>query len=199
MQISSETIREQIPYYLTQEAKTNLIKVLDGFPRQIDYYINRFQDEILQGDGWTSVDVISFESGERKSVRAMLLSNSCDIDPENKREFPAKLTFAPIIRLHPYLQLLKEAGLDGQQVNDKLVAIKEQKITSLFYLPKGEGLDEDYIALLDDLHTIPYQVFNVQEGRRKIFTLSQVGFYLFLLKLSVHFCRFHEEIHRSPS
>lgn len=199
MQISPESIKEQIPYYLTQEEKENLVKALDGFPRKIDYYINRFQNEILQGDGWTSVDVISFESRERKLVKAVLLSNSCDIASENKREFPAKLTFAPIIKLDSYVELLKKAGLGLQQVNDKLDAIRAQKITSLFYLPKGAYLEEDYIALLDDLHTVPYQVFNARTERQKIFTLSQVGFYLFLLKLSVHFCRFHEEVHRSPS
>lgn len=143
--------------------------------------------------------MISFESGERKLVKAVLLSNSCDIAPENKRELPTKLNFAPIIKLAPYLQLLRKAGLDNQQIDDKLVAIKEQKVTSLFYLPKGADLEEDYIALLDDVHTVPYQAFSTQSERRKIFTLSQVGFYLFLLKLSVHFCRFHEEINRSPS
>lgn len=198
MNISSESIKEQIPYYLTQEAKDNLIKALDSFPRQIDYYINRFNDEILQGDGWTSVEVISFESTERKSIKAVLLSNSCDIDPENKRDFPAKLTFAPLIKLNSYWQLLKMAGLDEQQIEGKFTAIREQKITSLFYFPKGACLEEDYVALLDDVHTVPYQYFSTQPARKKLFTLSQVGFYLFLLKLSVHFCRFHEEVHRDP-
>jgi len=199
MQITSESIKEQIPYYLTQEAKENLVKALDNFPRKIDYYINQFESQILQGDGWTSVAVISFETSEKKLIKAMLLSNSCDVAPENERKLPVKLTFAPIIKLNRYCGLLTASGLEEQQIIDKVVAIKEQKITSLFYLPQGAGLEEDYIALLDDLHTVPYHAFRTQAGQQKLFTLGQVGFYLFLLKLSVHFCRFHEELNRTPA
>ena len=199
MQVTTESIKEQIPYYLTQKAKDNLAKALDSFPRQIDYYIDQFENQILQGDGWTSITVFSFETGERRMVKAMLLSNSCDVAPDNKRIFPTKLTFAPIIKLNRYRELLNKAGLDEKQVLEKVAAIKEQKVTALFYLPKGAGLDEEYIALLDDLHTVPYQAFSIQSEKQKVFTLGQVGFYLFLLKLSVHFCRFHEEIHRSPA
>lgn len=196
MQITTESIKEQIPYYLTQEAKDNLIKALERFPRQIDYYLDRYWKELLQGDGWTSVEVIRFDDGDRKFVRAVLLSNSCDIAAENKRDLPAKLTFATIIKLNRYLDLLKSAGLDYQQIKSKITAIKEQRVTSLFYLPKGANLDDEYVALLDDLHTVPFNAFRLKADRQKLFTLDQVGFYLFLLKLSVHFCRFHEEVPR---
>lgn len=196
MQITTESIKEQIPYYLTQEAKDNLIKALERFPRQIDYYLDRYWEELLQGDGWTSVEVIRFDDGDRKFVRAILLSNSCDIAAENKRDLPAKLTFATIIKLNRYLDLLKSAGLDYQQIESKITAIKEQRVTSLFYLPKGANLDDEYVALLDDLHTVPFNAFRLKADRQKLFTLDQVGFYLFLLKLSVHFCRFHEEVPR---
>lgn len=196
MQITSQSIRDQIPYYLTQEAKAHLIKALDEFPSPIDYYINRYPSELLQGDGWTSVDVINFDSGEKKQIKAILLSNSCDVDPANPRELPVKLTFAPIVKLSSYIHLLSNTKLSTTQINDKVQAIKEQKITSLFYLPGGAKLNEDYIALLDDVHTVPYSAFSSQVGREKVFTLSQVGFYLFVLKLSVHFCRFHEQVDR---
>jgi len=197
MEITTESIKEQIPYYLTQEAKDNLVKALDRFPRQIDYYINLYQDELLQGDGWNSVDIINFEDGQRKLIKGVLLSNTCDVAPENKRDFPVKLTFAPVVKLNNYVQLLARAGLDVKQIDAKIVAIKEQKITSLIYFPKGADLEEDYIALLDDLHTVPYSIFNERKEKAKLFTLSQVGFYLFNLKLSVHFCRFHEEVARN--
>lgn len=196
MQITTESIKEQIPYYLTQEAKDNLIEALDRFPRQIDYYLDKYWQELLQGDGWTSVEVFRFDDGCRKSVRAILLSNSCDIAAQNKRDLPAKLIFAPIIKLNRYRDLLVAAGLDHQRIESKTTAIKEQKVTSLFYLPKGANLDDDYVALLDDLHTVPFNAFGTKADRHKLFTLDQVGFYLFLLKLSVHFCRFHEEVPR---
>jgi len=199
MQITTEAIQTQIPYYLTQEAKEGIVKALKSFPRKIDYYINRYPGDLLQGDGWTSLELIRFGDGERKSVKGILISNSCDITPDNKRELPSKINFVPIIKLHRYMELLAAAGLENNRVESKVTAIKEQNVTTLFYLPKGAGLDDDYIARLDDMHTIPTHFFQAIQTRKKLFTLSQVGFYLFLLKLSIHFCRFHEEIARSPS
>jgi hypothetical protein len=196
MQITSESIKDQIPYYLSQKAKENLAKALDNFPRQIDYYTNLYPEEALQGDGWTSVDVIRFEDGARKLIKALLLSNSCDIAPENKRDLPTRLSFASMVKLSRYQGLLIRAGLNEKQIDAKVQAIREQRITSLVYLPKGSALDEDYVALLDDIHTVPYKAFGARNEKKKLFTLSNVGFYLFVLKLSVHFCRLHEEVVR---
>ena len=196
MQISSESIQEQIPYYLSQSAKENLVRALGNFPRKIDNFVNKYSDEVLQGDGWTAVEVIRFEDGARKAIKAVLLSNSCDIAPENKRELPTNLAFASLVKLASYQNLLIQAGLDKHRIEDKLVAIKEQRVSSLIYFPKGAGLDEDYVALLDDIHTVPFRAFESKADRKKIFTLSDVGFYLFVLKLSVHFCRLHEEVAR---
>ena len=83
-----------------------------------------------------------------------------------------------------------------QQINDRFQAIREQRVTTMFYLPKGGSLEEEYVALLDDLHTVPARIFEQVAERKKLFTLSLVGFYLFVLKLSVHFCRLHEEVAR---
>jgi hypothetical protein len=196
MEITPESIQEQIPYYLTQEAKENLIKALAKFPKLKDYYINRYQEEILQGDGWNSLEIIKFRGGERKFIKGILLSNSCDIDPNNSRDYVPNITFSPIIKLDRYIELLRNAGLDESKILGKIKSIKEQKVTTLFYLPQGAGLDEDYIARLDEVYTVPFPSFNEQDGRQKLFTLNQVGFYLFLFKLSVHFCRFHENIPR---
>lgn len=199
MPITIESLQTQIPYYLTKEAKEGLTKALSDFPCNINYYIERYQEEILQGDGWTSLEIIGFESGERKAIKGIILSNSCDISSENMRDLPIKITFAPIVRLNLYVELLEKSGLNQQNISGKIDAIKEQKVTSLFYLPKGARLDEDYIALLDDLYTVPFTAFQKRTNRVKLFTLSQVGFYLFLFKLSIHFCRFHENIPRSEA
>lgn len=196
MEITQESIQDQIPYYLTQEAKANLVRALAEFPQLKDYYINRYQEEILQGDGWTSLEIISFRNGERKLIKGILLSNSCDIDPSNKREYESNITFSPIIKLNRYIQLLRAANLDENRIRAKIASIKEQKVTTLFYLPQGASLDDDYIARLDEVYTVPFSSFNERDGRQKLFTLNQVGFYLFLFKLSVHFCRFHENILR---
>lgn len=196
MSISAETIQAYIPYYLTQEQKDGLVKALAEFPKPIQYYIALYPDELLQGDGWEKLEIIRFKNGARDKIKGILLSNSCDISADNKREIPPKITFAPIIKLANYSELLLRHGLTQQQINDRFQAIREQRITTMFYLPKGGSLEEEYVALLDDLHTVPAHAFEQVAERKKLFTLSLVGFYLFLFKLSVHFCRFHEEVAR---
>ena len=52
-------------------------------------------------------------------------------------------------------------------------AIRKQLVTSL-------SLDSDHIAILDDLHNIPLRKFFAEMASlRKLFTLGQMGFYLF--------------------
>lgn len=196
MPISTEAIQTHIPFYLTQDQKDGLIKALGDFPRQIQYYIGLYPNEMLQGDGWEQLEVIRFEDGARDRIKGIVLSNSCDISPDNKRDTSPKITFAPIIKLTNYSQLLLSNGLSQQQIDDRFVAIREQRITSMFYLPKGGALEDEHVALLDDLHSIPAHAFEQVAEKKKLFTLSMVGFYLFLLKLSVHFCRFHENVAR---
>lgn len=196
MVVSPESIQDHLPYYLTREQKEGLVKALAAFPRPIDYYINQHLMEMLQGDGWAGLELIRFEDGARNRIKGIVLSNSCDIDPNNKRDFPARIVFAPIIKLSRFADLLMANGLSQDQVESRFHTIREQKVTSMFYLPKGGELGDEYVALLDDIHTIPARSFNMIDERKKLFTLSLVGFYLFLLKLSVHFCRFHEEVAR---
>ena len=196
MGITVEDIKEHIPYYLTQEAKEGLVKALKDFPEKMNYYTTKHPDELLQGDGWNSLDIINIETAERKSIKGIILSNSCDISPENTRDLPARIVFAPIFPLSLYEGLLAQSGIDLNKVSSKISSIKLQKVTSLFYLPKGGCLESDYIAVLDDLHTLPVQLFCKKHDRERQFTLSQAGFYLFLFKLSIHFCRFHENVFR---
>jgi hypothetical protein len=195
MEITVESIETQIPYYLTQKAKENLINALKSFPDFFDYYTDRYPTDILQGDAWSKLEVIRFEDGTRKEIKGIILSNSCDISKENLRDFPPNISFAPIIKLSRYAEMLAAKGFSQQKIESRIQSIRVQQTSNMFFLPTGAKLEDDYVALLGDLHTMPFKAFE-PKLREKQFTLSQVGFYLFLLKLSVHFCRFHEEIER---
>ncbi|MDF1583701.1 MAG: hypothetical protein RQ733_10070 [Methyloprofundus sp.] len=195
MQLNNASIESHIPYYLTQEAKNGLIQALKDFPQKTNYYTDLYPGEVLQGDGFGALDVIRFKDGSKRSIKGILLSNSCDMDINNKRELPLKITFAPLIKLDNYILLL-EKNIDQERLQSKINTIKEQKVTNLFYLPKNKILVDDHIAIFSDLHTIPLSALNNIERSNKLFTLSQVGFYLFLFKLSIHFCRFHENVER---
>ncbi|MFC4669074.1 hypothetical protein ACFO5X_10955 [Seohaeicola nanhaiensis] len=202
MALDPEALRQQIPYYLTAEpARKELVEGLkalsegatDGyfFPAGGDPHANT----MLQGDGWRGFQVFSFTSGAQNLTRGIVLSNSCDISPENERVLPPKVTFAPLVKLARIKARFEEHGLRAEQIEGRLQAIRAQSVTSIFYLPASGPLEEEYVALLDDLHSMPVEAH--RQAAEKVFTLSMAGFYLFVFKLSVHFCRLQENVDRS--
>jgi hypothetical protein len=195
--LSLEAIERNIPYYLTEDAKQGLVKALNAFPKDITYYTLHRSDDLLQGDCWTKFHLFNFATGERATVRGIVLSNSCDVSPDNPRDFPPKIVFAPLMRLKDFTNLLKCTSVKQSKIDSIVASIRNQHITNIFYLPSGAVLDDEYIARLDDLHSMPVKYFIDQIDKRKLCTLSTVGFYLFLFKLSVHFCRFKDEVDRA--
>ena len=151
MSISEESIQTQIPYYLTQKAKQGLVEALRGFPEKTNYFTTLYKEKILQGDGWNKLEVLNFEDGKRKEIKGIILSNSCDISSENHLDFYVNLTFAPVIKLENFKTKLLSEGIDPRKIEAKLQSIREQKVSSLFFLPQGGSLDADYIALFDDI------------------------------------------------
>src|SRR5690242_3972081 len=113
MEITSGTIRDHLPYYLTEEAKSGILKELENFHLgKMQYYLfNRYQDEMLQGDGWRRLQLRNFNTGEKIHINGMVLSNTCDVSPENRRDLPVKIIFAPLIPLEAYVETLKRAGV----------------------------------------------------------------------------------------
>ncbi len=148
---------------------------------------------MLHGDVRCGLQLYSFDAGEVRSVRGIVLSNSCDISKGNDRAVAPKIVFAPIVRFSAIEGRLKERNLATDAVKARIAAMKSQSVTNIFYLPAGGPPEHDYVALLDDLHSIP--LMSCSDGQ-KLFTLSMAGFYLFIFQLSVHFCRFHEMVDR---
>ncbi len=79
-------------------------------------------------------------------------------------------------------------NFDYYQLIDKDQSdIRKQYISHIFYLPKGGQLNNDSIIFFDRINNYPSDSIKGQElPKRRIFTLSDYGFYLFLFKLSVH-------------
>lgn len=202
MEINVDSLQDQIPYYLTREQKEGIIRALKDFPHNTNYYLTgqhkkEYQDKLLQGDVWKKLKIFNFYTGEKASTTGIVLSNTCDMTPENARDIPVNIVFAPIVPLSAYSSALEKGGISSEKIQQKILAIKAQQITTIFYLPAGDGLDKDHIVLLDDIHTIPAKAFEQEAGKSKQFTLSLFGFYLFVFKLSVHFCRLHEGVNRA--
>lgn len=188
-------IGQYLPNYLTPKEKHDLVAGLKDFPDYFNYYLQgKFQKEALQGDIWDDFTVINFNTGERKNVRGVILSNSCDIDVNNPRSLPVHVTFAPLIKLEKLETLLRYKKQDNE-VNSIIENIKSQKNTSFIYFPENTAIQvPESVVYLNDLHSMPIGDFSNQA--RKIITLTQQGFYLFILKLSIHFSRFQEGITR---
>lgn len=204
MTFDADALRQQIPYYLTAAPDQKVL--LSELQRLIEgagkgYFIPARYDgytaEMLQGDGWRGFQIFSFESNQPNRTRGIVLSNSCDVSTENVRVLPPKVTFAPIVKLSKIVRRFEERGLDGEQVASRLTSIKAQQVTNIFYIPADGVLDEDHVVLLDDLHSMPVETH--RRTAQKLFTLSMAGFYLFVFKLSVHFCRLHEQVNRKPT
>ena len=99
MTITAEAIRDYLPYYLTEEAKVGIINELNKFHvDQMQYYLfDCYEQEMLQGDGWTRLHLRNFQTGEKIFINGVVLSNTCDVDPSNRRDLPVNIIFAPLI------------------------------------------------------------------------------------------------------
>jgi hypothetical protein len=191
-----------IPKYLTSETTKELIESLSAFPENIDkrlYSSANIDPELLcQGDGIDDLLVVEVPSLRTKRAPCMILSNTCDIDPSNEHIFSTNIIYSPIIRLEAYRNFLTSEGICTDQVlDDHLKAIRSQHVTQIFYLPKLSATIEEGIVFYDRLVSCASDAVDRPSlSMKRLFTLSQYGHYLFLLKLSIHFTRMSEGIDR---
>ncbi|MBK9306890.1 MAG: hypothetical protein IPM58_07350 [Nitrospira sp.] len=195
-----EQIKLFLPKYLSPDQTRDLFSELSRFPDNMAFYLNRddLRDELLQGDGWRGLIAINFLTGERKTVSGAILSNSCDIDSSNTGSLPVNVLFAPLIELRKFTDRLRGFGKTEDQIQNTVITIKKQQVTNIFYLPECHGSIPESLILLGDIHSHPLQHF-LQQSRQPLFKLNQYAFYLFLIKLSIHFSRFQEGVQRCSS
>lgn len=197
-----DEIKRYLPQYLSSGSQQNLFEELKNFPRNIDQRIYTsfptHDNAIYQGDGINNMPIINLPSPEIQSLSVMILSNTCDIDPRNKRLVKIRMVYAPILRFESYRRmLLVHAKACISKIYDHLTSLKKQHISNIFYLPKGQGLGYDGIAFLDRLNNCPAEGISEEDIRAKrLFKLSNYGFYLFLVKISIHFTRIREGVDR---
>ena len=202
MNFDTKNFEKHIPYYLTAQDKhvllANLEAISQGGSAQyvLDEYYDDFRKEMLQGDGWKKCQLYNFDNKKIHSVFGIVLSNSCDIDESNARDYPIRVTFSPLVKLRNFEKVMKDNGIDERKLQEKLDAIKNQKVTNVFFIPANGPLKDDYIVKLDDIHSVSLQYLKDCEKIEKNFTLSNTGFYMLLFKLSIHFCRIQENINR---
>ncbi|MEP7197633.1 MAG: hypothetical protein ABI851_14030 [Saprospiraceae bacterium] len=196
-----EAIELYLPKYLSPTAKVELKKLISEFPDNIDsrFYTNYLRNEltIYQGDGIREMSIIDFPDSKVYKTNSIIFSNTCDISSENDKLYPSRLTYSPIIELSKYINLLLESNIDKERVQNHKLAIKNQEVTQIMYLPPFENLNESIVFLdrINNCNVNSIQISKLQE--RRIFTLSNYGFYIFLLKISISFSRIAEKVNRN--
>lgn len=137
---------------------------------------------------------------EKKYSDAVILSNTCDISDENPHSLNKKqAVFAPIINLELLVEELNyNSEFSPDQIKSFQNDLKLQRISNLLYICDN-GKDE-FVAMLDKIFWFPTEELNEylpSISENKMFSLSMFGYYLFLLKVSFHFCRFPESLERT--
>lgn len=197
-----ETLKIYLPKFLSAESEKELFEGIKSFPENIDsrIYTSYLENSnyIYQGDGIKDMLVINLPEPLIKPTPSIILSNTCDIDIENQRMFPSQIVYAPILNLEKYIKtLLTKGNKSMDQIDAHVRSIKKQEITQIFYLPKLEGKLEESLVFLDRILNISNKFIprdNLKNNR--LFTLSDYGAYLFLLKLSIHFTRIKDKVER---
>lgn len=197
-----EDIKCYLPKYLSTEAQAKLFDDLSAFPSNIDqrlYTVIPNGDEIIfQGDGINELLVVNLPDDHTQPVPCIILSNTCDIDINNKRYLLPTIIYAPIVTIEKYCSLIRRLGVyPAESIESHLESIRKQRITSIFYLPCSTVLKQESMALLDKINNCSSDYIPRESLReRRIFSLSQYGHYLLLFKLSIHFTRIQERVDR---
>jgi hypothetical protein len=216
----SEFIKTYLPKYLSPELQEKLLDFIKlEFPYsknpEVMYSILPDRSVYYQGDGITEIlfpwlnqklqsfDVLNFD--------AIIVSNTCDIEVSvNNRKFvDNRVVFSAIFKVSDYIEQLKEDGRSQNEIQSFLVSLRNNEISNLFYLPAMANnneikIEECFVQFdLTTSHSLDYfsdaSIFNKEYcplGDR-MFSLSNYGFYLFIIKLSIHYCRFREGVFRN--
>lgn len=194
-----QRLEDVFPHYLTATDKKLLSDRIGSYPSDRHYFSSSWEgpSEPIQGDGWNSFTKLDFYASTKKKIAGIVISNSCDINESNKSLRNRNIVFAPITKLETYENRLRSnSEIPSSKVDVHLDAIRKQNKTEVFYLPESKETPET-IVQFDDIAAEPLGSFSKSEDRRKLFRLNNYGFYIFLMKLSIHFTRFGEKINRS--
>ena len=83
------------------------------------------------------------------------------------------------------------------RISNYISSLRKQQITNAFYLPKSKNLDEA-VAFFDYTNSFDINFVDRESLKEKrLVSLSNYGFYILLLKLSIHFTRIQEKVQRN--
>lgn len=194
-------LKDYLPKYLSKEGEEKLFSDLKDFitTKQIkNFYSNKVFLDILQGDGIQDLLIINLPSERIEKQKGIILSNTCDLDRKNKSFISSRIIYCPIIKFTKFIEILKRREpSEKNKIEDYASEIKNQKISQFFYLPVSDNLQEESIVLLDRINNCQLEHYKLDDLlAKRLFSLSDTGFYLFVYKLSIHLMRIRENVRR---
>lgn len=208
MNFAIDDLNKILPPELTEQKKGRLQEGLNQFLKinnnkdkyYTDFYLNSANPYFLQGDLIREIRFPVFNKSNRQYDKlyfdALLISNTCDVDDSNKRNVPKQAILAKLIPFDSFIESLDDIGVEDAA--NIITQIKNQQFSNVFYLPITKTREE-YIAYFDDLSVIEIEELNALKDEiniNRIGSLDYFGYYLFIFKLSYHFCRLPEETQR---
>jgi hypothetical protein len=195
-----DDIKIYLPKYLSAESLKVLFSCLEEFPHNLKRIYTESisgEQDIFQGDGLRGVPVIKLPEPRIEKCPVMVLSNTCDTTLLNPKWHTPRLIYCPIKTVKDYEESLRRASLPEDKIANHLADVRRQVVSSIFYLPQGMNLPDECVVLLDHVNNCDVRVVVPHEiNSRRLFSLSNYGFYVFLMKLSIHFTRVRESVDR---
>ncbi|MHB8280581.1 MAG: hypothetical protein ACYDIA_23490 [Candidatus Humimicrobiaceae bacterium] len=166
-------------------------EIIKEYFNNYEYNTDKFftiynKDTILQGDSYSDIKSIMI-LGDGKVVGAnlngMVMSNTCDVENDGYILIAPVYDFEYLLKLDP-------------KIKSTIYNIKKNLIYRYFYIPKCFGNSE---CVVDFSRICTYQkkylYKKIQESTsKKLLSLTQLGYYLFILKLTIHLLRAESEI-----
>jgi hypothetical protein len=209
--LDKDQLERLLPDYLSKAEKGRLLKALEQFKEQnswnnhsnTHFYLQKEYDYFLQGDLIRGIrqPVWNHIAGDFQKIyaNALILSNTCDLDLTNERVIPKDVILVPLTPFNDFVEELSLILANKDKLATIIQGIKAQTYSNVFYLPPLPHSNEDFVCFFDNVFWFPTEelaayIPNIQN--RRIQSLDYFGYYLFLVKLSYHFCRLPEEKQR---
>jgi hypothetical protein len=170
--------------------QNELIKCLENFPYGLEKWL--YRTYIIDTQALYQADIIievptCFINESGKPVRGVdivcLISATCDMQ-DSRKEF---IVTAPIVPFHE----LMAVAADKDQAAERIKEIRKNRVFSYFYLPKQNGLPGGFVDFTRMVAVSSRYLNGIKKTRPEYFilSLSQTGYYLFLIKLTYYLAR----------
>lgn len=190
-----------LPRYLSEVSANVLLQDLLKFPSDFDSRVFSFTAAaepglLYQGDGFDNLDFVFLPKLVKLPGKGLILSNTCDMDPDNEKAVSRLVVYSPIFSLSRFKAQLVLAKSNAY-AEEYVGKIRRQEISQLFYLPAGPQTGEESFVDLAQINHCPREMITKEQVKtNRLFSLNNTGFYVLLFKLSVFFCRLQEGIDR---